>query len=695
MSLPGLPRAPITSVAGIGAARAQALSRLGVTTVGDLMLHLPREYEDRRRIVPIAEAAGTERAVIRATVVAHDYFGRKRTLKVYVRDESGVAALLCFGREFLKGTLTPGRELYVAGEFTYRYSEIQASQFEFEPYSPNPRRFGRILPIYPLTEGVTQLQMREYVSGALRNHLSVVKDVVPRSIADVAGLLPRRVALESVHRPGELTDADAARRSLAWEELFVSQLQLARQADGRRRVHRELPPVTLALQHRLKKALPFSLTADQERVLGEITEDLRSPHPMVRLLQGDVGSGKTLVALLAALVVVERNEQVAIMAPTELLARQHAANAAKLLNPLGIRLALLSGKVDAQARRPLEEALASGEVDIVFGTHALFSERVAFHALGFVIVDEQHRFGVKQREALLSKGENPDLLLMTATPIPRTLAMTAFGDMEVSTIREMPPGRKPVKTHLARHGNEEKVYSFVERELAKGHRAYFVYPRIEATENGGEGSSLPVAAGERENGGLKDVTSMYETLRSRFPGVPVGMIHSRVEEEEKGAIMERFEAGDIQLLVATSVVEVGVDVPVATVMVIEHAERFGLAALHQLRGRVGRSERQSYCFLVYSATLTEVGKERLRTMHGTNDGFEIAEEDLRLRGPGEFEGVRQSGYLRLQVADLSRDLELMLDAREAAATLVRQDPGLLSPGNRALRTALAIQEGDE
>lgn len=633
--------------------------------------------------------------MIRASVVAQDYFGRKRTLKVYVRDDSGVAALLCFGREFLKTTLVPGREFFVAGEFSYRYGEIQASQFEFEPFSENPKRFGRILPIYPLTEGITQLQMRQYVSGALRNHLSVVKDLIPRTLAEKAELLPRRVALESVHRPGELSDAEAARRSLAWEELFISQLQLARQVHGRQRITRESQPVSLVLQQRLLKALPFSLTGDQERVLSQITEDLRSAHPMARLLQGDVGSGKTLVALLAAMVAVERDQQVAIMVPTELLARQHAANAAKLLNPLGLRLALLSGKVGSQARKPLEEALASGEVDIVFGTHALFSERVSFHNLGFVIVDEQHRFGVKQRGALLAKGEHPDLLLMTATPIPRTLALTAFGDMEVSTIREMPPGRKPVKTHLARHGNEEKVYSFVERELGKDHRAYFVYPRIESGENGaagagGEGGAPTVAPGE-----LRDVTTMTDTLRERFPGVSIEMIHSRLDEEEKASAMERFAAGAVQILVATSVVEVGVDVPEATAMVIEHAERFGLAALHQLRGRVGRSERQSYCFLVYSEPLTEQGKERLKTMHTTNDGFRIAEEDLRLRGPGEFEGVRQSGYLRLQVADLSRDLELMLQAREAAVALVREDPGLLGQGHRALRTALAMEEVEQ
>ena len=669
------------TIPGVGSARNKALSRLGIHTVGELLLHIPREYEDRREIVTVAKAPTLERAVISGTVVAHDYFGRKRILKVYVQDESGTAALLCFGRQFLSRTLVPGRRFLIAGEFSYRYGEIQTSQFEFEAATDQPRRFGRILPLYPLTEGITQIQMREYVKKAFKLHIAVVKELLPPSLREAATLLPRKDAIRILHAPDEMEDIQPARRSLAWEELFFGQLQLARAAHSRRRVHRPPVSVTLTLQHRLEKALPFSLTGDQRKVLDEINRELQASHPMARLLQGDVGSGKTLVALLAALATIEKEQQVAVMAPTELLARQHAENAARLLQPIGVRLALLSGKVGNRQRRPLEEALASGRIDLVFGTHALFSESVRFADLGLVIVDEQHRFGVRQREALLEKGEHPDLLLMTATPIPRTLAMTAFGDMDVSTIEELPPGRKPIKTHLARIGNEEKVYAFVERELGKGNRAYFVYPRIEGAE--------------AENGELKDVTTMLESLRSRFPAVRAEMIHSRVPEEEKAGIMGAFAEGRLEILVATSVVEVGVDVPEATTMVIEHAERFGLAALHQLRGRVGRSERQSYCFLVYAEPLTEVGKERLRTMHTTNDGFRIAEEDLRLRGPGELEGIRQSGYLKMQIADFSRDLELLFETRDAAVALIQEDPGLLAPGHRALRTAIAIESAAE
>ncbi len=394
---------------------------------------------------------------------------------------------------------------------------------------------------------------------------------------------------------------------------------------------------------------------------------------MARLLQGDVGCGKTLVALLSSLLVTASGEQAAFLAPTELLARQHAENAARLLEPLGVRIAFLSGSVTGAPRALLLAALRAGEVDLLFGTHALFSEDVAFHALGLVIVDEQHKFGVLQRQALLRKGEAPDLLLMTATPIPRTLALTAFGDLDVSSIRTMPAGRKPVVTHLAREGNEEKVYRRVREELEKGRQAYFVYPLIE------ESNALAV----------KDAESAYRDLKEKvFPDLPLALIHSRVAEEEKERAMAGFAGGAVKVLVATSVVEVGVDVANATCMVVEHAERFGLSTLHQLRGRVGRGADQSYAFLVYGTKLTDEGIERLKIMKETTDGFRIAEKDMQLRGPGELLGVRQTGFLNFQVADLLVHGPLLLQARDDAIRLLAEDPGFLLPANAIIGRVL-------
>jgi ATP-dependent DNA helicase RecG len=395
---------------------------------------------------------------------------------------------------------------------------------------------------------------------------------------------------------------------------------------------------------------------------------------MGRLLQGDVGSGKTLVAFLACLEAIETGGQAALMAPTELLARQHAQTAARLLEPLGVRLAFLSGAIDDAARPPLLAALKAGEVDLVLGTHALFSDEVEYRSLRLAVVDEQHRFGVLQRLALGRKGPLPDLLMMTATPIPRTLALTVFGDLAVSTIRTLPPGRKPIETHLARKGNETKVYDYVRRLLEAGRQAYFVYPLIGASER------LE----------LKNAEAMFEELsKVIYPGFKVGLIHSRLKEEEKRATMEAFSRGELSILVATSVVEVGVDVPNAAAMVVEHAERFGLAALHQLRGRVGRGSEQSYCFLVYAEPLTEDGKARLKAMLGTTDGFLLAEEDLRIRGPGELTGTVQSGSLRLTIADPARDLAVLERAREDAFAIVEADPGLLSVENSVVREVLA------
>jgi ATP-dependent DNA helicase RecG len=427
------------------------------------------------------------------------------------------------------------------------------------------------------------------------------------------------------------------------------------------------------LQQQLIQRLPFTLTADQDHVLEEINQDLQQPVVMTRLLQGDVGSGKTLVAFLAALPCIEAGHQVAFMAPTELLAQQHAENAAIFLEPLGIRIAILTGTLRSEQRGLLLDSLARGEIDIAMGTHALFSSDVTFHSLGLVIVDEQHRFGVVQRLSLVEKGDLPDLLLMTATPIPRTMALTVFGDLDISTIKTLPPGRKPVETHLAREGNEEKVYRWIEKEIRKGRQAYFVYPLIRQSD-------------KME---LKNAEDMFHDLDTNiFPEFSLGLIHSQLPEQEKEETMGKFVSGSLDILVSTSVVEVGVDVPNATCMVIEHAERFGLAALHQLRGRVGRSSYQSYAFLVFSESLTETGKKRLMVMKECNDGFVIAEEDLKMRGPGEITGTRQSGDYGFRIADPAADETILLQAREEARNRLQEDRALSTPDNKVIRRVL-------
>ncbi len=714
--------APITRIKGIGEATATAFRKVGVESIGDLLLYLPRDYQDRSRPVTLREiavspVANTPPVNTVVTVMRHLYIGRgrNRTLKVIVEEAgdpskpaqdmftavggaprgvdaadgaegsvkgglpsfSGAApngtraALLCFGRNFLRSTLVVGKSFALYGTFSYRYGELSSSSFEAEPLER--RGEAKILPIYPLTEGLSQGVVRRTVARAFAESGRHLENELPARLMEKRGLLSKGEALAAIHQPESLEAVKAARFTLAYEELFYLQLIVARRALGRRRVRRPARAVPTGLQERLAARLPFTLTADQRTVLAEIASDLAAERPMARLLQGEVGSGKTLVALMAACAAIEAGNQVALMAPTELLARQHAESASRLLAPLGIRLAFLTGNVKDSHRTLLLEALEHGEIDLVVGTHALFMRGVAFRRLGLAIVDEQHRFGVVQRLALVSKGEEPDLLLMTATPIPRTLALTLFADLDLSTIRTMPAGRKPIVTHLARQGNEKKVYDWVRRELARGRQAYFVYPLIQQSE------SLD----------LKDAESMYDHLRRVvFPDSPIGLIHSRLEEDEKIAVMERFVRREIAVLVATSVVEVGVDVPNATVMVIEHAERFGLAALHQLRGRVGRGSEQSYAFLVYSDNLTDDGKERLKVLKETSDGFRIAEEDLRLRGPGEIAGMRQSGYLRLRVADLVADVEILKAAREDALALLAEDPGLLNAESLPVREVL-------
>jgi ATP-dependent DNA helicase RecG len=666
----------VSTVRGVGPALAARLARVGVHSLCDLLLLLPRGYEDRSAVVTLAQAAAMEKACVAADVisVADLGWGRRRTLKATVSDPSAEAELLCFGRPFLRGMLQPGRKFFIWGTFRLRRGELQCADFELEPWSEAPSLFGKILPVYPLTEGLTQATMRKIMSRALAELLPSLDPLLPAHLLESRKLSGLRESLEGVHFPKSVAAAETFRQALAYEELLafeISVLRKKRVQAVRRQRKRILDP---RLRDALISRLPFTLTADQRTVMAEIEAELASPVPMARLLQGDVGCGKTLVALHAALLVIAGGEQAAFLAPTELLARQHAENAARHLEPLGIRIAFLAGSVTGEPRALLLAALRGGDIDLLFGTHALFSQDVAFRDLGLVIVDEQHKFGVLQRQAIVRKGECPDLLLMTATPIPRTLALTAFGDLDVSTIRTMPEGRRPVITHLAREGNEQKVYQRVREEMEKGRQAYFVYPLIE----------------ESEALAIKDAETAFRHLgEAVYPGVPMALIHSRVPQEQKERAMAGFAAGAVKVLVATSVVEVGVDVANATCIVVEHAERFGLSTLHQLRGRVGRGGGQSYAFLVYGAKLTPEGVERLKIMKETTDGFLIAERDMRLRGPGELLGVRQSGFLNFRVADLLVHGPLLLAARDDAKAILADDPGLLLPAHTALGKVFA------
>ncbi len=667
----------VTDLPGVGQAKCGDLSRLGVVTIGDLLLLAPRGYEDRATLVSFARATPDRPVNTIAQVVAHSYIGgtSKRTLKVHLRDDTGHGVLVCFGRNFLERSLPAGKRIRVYGAFVKRFGELQTSSFEFEDANVEPRKFGRLLPVYPLAGRLSQADVRAAAAAAVTRYGKNVAAELPACLIERRGLMPTSVALEAVHVPGSLADASRGLRTLAYLELFFLQLAIGIRAAERVRSTRPERRLPRGMFDRLTGALPFRLTDDQETVLRELSDDLQSAVPMARLLQGDVGSGKTIVALLSALPLIEAGHQVAFMAPTELLARQHADAAQRIFSSAGLRVsvALLSGSVPAVSRKPLVEAIASGAVDLVIGTHAVFTPDIEFRNLQYILIDEQHRFGVLQRAALLRKARRPDVLLMTATPIPRTLALTVFGDMQVSSIRTMPAGRKPIQTHLARHGNDRKVYEFVRRELAAGRQAYFVYPRIDDT------GSLA----------LRDAETMWRELCERtYPEFSIGLIHSKVTEEKKRETMERFRSGEHDVLVATTVVEVGVDVPNATCMVVEHAERFSLAALHQLRGRVGRGARQSYCFLVYAPDLTDEAKERLKVMHRTDDGFEIAEEDLRIRGPGDIAGTQQAGYLRFRIADLGRDMSIMNEARSDAFDLLEIDPYLTDPAHRPLAASL-------
>ncbi len=662
----------ITEVPGIGKKAAADLLALGVTTLRSMLFLRPRAYDDRREERRLADASISDPTIsCRITVLRHEEFRTQRgmTLKVRAEDDDGTRLeILCFNRNFLKDQLKLGSSWYIYGKVSKIRGIYQIASFEIKR-TKEEAGIGKILPVYPLSGSLTEKMLRRASSYAL-DALSPMPDELPASLYDRLGLMHHSQAYRALHYPETMEEAEEALRTLSFTELFLLELSMLRNRKMRAKRIGSQPS---RREKALLQSLPFQLTDDQMKAAEEIREDMDSGIPMQRLLQGDVGSGKTLVAWLTALHAIDSGKQVAFMAPTELLARQHADGAAALLAPLGVRIAFITGSVKGESRRLLLKSLKEGSTDLAIGTHALFSEDVSFHDLGYVIIDEQHRFGVMQREALRKKGSNASILSMTATPIPRSLALTLFADSAVSTLHSMPNGRIPVRTYLVSESRRAEMYNAVGVEFQRGHQAYFVYPRI---DDEGEGD-------------LRDVTTMHDFLRKEYPGIQSCLIHSRLPDDEKMQILRSFREKKLQYLVATSVVEVGIDVPEATCMVIEHAERFGLAALHQLRGRVGRSTLPSYCFLVYGSNLTDDAKQRLNIMRETTDGFCIAEKDLEIRGPGEITGEKQSGFLHLRFASLTGSIEMVEMAREEAEKVVQEDRGLLKAENAPLRQALA------
>jgi ATP-dependent DNA helicase RecG len=670
---------PVTALRGVGEALAEKLAKLGISTVQDLLFLLPLRYEDRTRVVPIGSVQIGERAVIEGEVLLSEvaYRGRRQLL-CRIGDGSGALTLRFFHfSSSQQQGLTRGIRLRCFGE-------IRRGPAGPEIVHPEYRRVGgdamateeALTPIYPLTEGIQQGRLRQLTAMALHEFANrPVRDLLPPSVLAQHELPPLRAALQYVHRPPPDADLELlasgrhpAQRRLAFEELLAHQLSLRLL---RREIQRDpgwkFAPAGQSLTKKFLQSLPFTATAAQQRAWREIERDLQQPSPMLRLVQGDVGCGKTVVAALAAVRAVEAGFQAAVMAPTELLAEQHARNFSNWLAPLDINMALVTGKRSGAARARALADLASGEAKIAIGTHALFQQGIEFRRLGLAIVDEQHRFGVHQRLLLREKGaasgRYPHQLIMTATPIPRTLAMTAYADLDVSVIDELPPGRTPVRTVALPENRRDEVVLRIRDACRSKRQAYWVCPLVE------ESDQLAAQAAEETAAVLAEALS---ELR-------VGLVHGRMAPREKDAVMGRFKQGEIDLLVATTVIEVGVDVPNASLMVIENAERMGLAQLHQLRGRVGRGTAESTCVLLFRAPLSEIARERLAVMRSTNDGFEISRRDLELRGPGELLGTKQTGLMQMRVADLIRDADLLPQVQAAAELMLSADEANIAP----------------
>ncbi len=671
---------PLQFVKGVGPQRAMQLARKGLATVGDALFFVPLRHEDRTRLTPLCDLQPGQAATTSGVITGISPPPPRRArvpFAIMLRDGTGHATATWFGGAYLAKVFQRGQRLVLHGKVERYHGALTIRQPDFEIVESDGEddrlHTGRLVPVYSTTEGLTQRPLRRLMWNIVERYAADVPEMLPEPVRERRRLPVLAAALRSAHFPESDAARASAHRRLAFDDFLLLQVGLAilRARVTRGRGIAMNPPG--ALVKRLRAALPFSPTAAQERVWEEIRGDMAAPFPMHRLLQGDVGSGKTIVAALAVLTAVEAGYQAAVMAPTEILAEQHFGTFRRLLTPLGLEVALVTSALKPRERTAVRAALAAGTIACAIGTHALVQERVDFHRLGLAVVDEQHRFGVQQRARLRGKGERPDLLVMTATPIPRTLALTLYGDLDVSVLDELPPGRRPVTTVARTETKRAEIYTFLRDQIGAGRQVFVVYPLVE----------------ESEAMDLKAATDMARQLQEGpFRDVSVGLLHGRLASEEKDAIMRRFKDGEIQLLVSTTVIEVGIDVPNAAVMLIEHAERFGLSQLHQLRGRVGRGPWRSYCILLTGRNLSEDARQRVAVMTETNDGFRIAEVDLELRGPGEFFGTRQSGLPEFRAADLLRDAAILDEARRDAATIVAADGELRLPEHRELRRQL-------